>query len=92
LLPDALPSRSVRGLAGAPSSKTLPPPASVDVSPAEPPASMAELDTETVAECLRDGDTRSATLAALERHAAPIPINGGRRCMSLAARLRLWSG
>eukprot|EP01048_Picozoa_sp_COSAG05_P021007 COSAG05_NODE_3736_length_1871_cov_2.442438_1_plen_389_part_00 len=34
---------------------------------------MADLAAETVAERLRDGATRSATLAALESHAAPIP-------------------
>eukprot|EP01044_Picomonas_judraskeda_P027812 COSAG03_NODE_8983_length_754_cov_1.490076_1_plen_110_part_10 len=34
---------------------------------------MAHLAVETVAERLRDRATRSATLAALESHAAPIP-------------------
>ena len=34
---------------------------------------MADLAAETVAERLRDRATRSATLAALESHAAPIP-------------------
>eukprot|EP01046_Picozoa_sp_COSAG06_P049748 COSAG06_NODE_7723_length_2398_cov_5.069161_5_plen_105_part_01 len=41
---------------------------------------MADLAAETVAERLRDRATRSATLAALERHAAPIPT-----AVSLAA-------
>eukprot|EP01046_Picozoa_sp_COSAG06_P045549 COSAG06_NODE_6314_length_2991_cov_11.420561_2_plen_396_part_00 len=41
---------------------------------------MADLAAETVAERLRDRATRSATLAALESHAAPIPT-----AVSLAA-------
>jgi hypothetical protein len=41
---------------------------------------MADLAPDTVAERLRDRDTRSATLAALESHAAPIPT-----AVSLAA-------
>ena len=41
---------------------------------------MADLAADTVAERLRDRDTRSATLAALESHAAPIPT-----AVSLAA-------
>jgi hypothetical protein len=41
---------------------------------------MADLAPDTVAEHLRDRDTRSATLAALESHAAPIPT-----AVSLAA-------
>jgi hypothetical protein len=41
---------------------------------------MADLTAETVAERLRDRATRSATLAALENHAAPIPT-----AVSLAA-------
>jgi hypothetical protein len=41
---------------------------------------MAGLAPDTVAERLRDRDTRSATLAALESHAAPIPT-----AVSLAA-------
>ena len=41
---------------------------------------MADLAAETVAERLRDRATRSATLTALERHAAPIPT-----AVSLAA-------
>ena len=41
---------------------------------------MADLAVETVAERLRDRATRSATLAALESHAAPIPT-----AVSLAA-------
>ena len=41
---------------------------------------MADLAADTVAERLRDRDTRSATLAALENHAAPIPT-----AVSLAA-------
>jgi hypothetical protein len=44
------------------------------------PGRMADLAAETVAERLRDRATRSATLAALERHAAPIPT-----AVSLAA-------
>ena len=34
---------------------------------------MADITADTVAERLRDGATREATLDALERHAAPIP-------------------
>ena len=41
---------------------------------------MADLAVETVAERLRDRATRSATLTALESHAAPIPT-----AVSLAA-------
>ena len=41
---------------------------------------MADLAADTVAERLRGRDTRSATLAALESHAAPIPT-----AVSLAA-------
>ena len=41
---------------------------------------MADLAADTVAERLRDRDTRSATLAALESHAGPIPT-----AVSLAA-------
>ena len=41
---------------------------------------MAHLAAETVAERLRDRATRSATLTALESHAAPIPT-----AVSLAA-------
>jgi len=41
---------------------------------------MADLAAETVAEHLRDRATRSATLAALEGHATPIPT-----AVSLAA-------
>jgi hypothetical protein len=42
---------------------------------------MADLAPNTVAERLRDGDTRSATLvAALESHPAPVPT-----AVSLAA-------
>jgi hypothetical protein len=41
---------------------------------------MADLAADTVAERLRDRDTRSATLAALESNAAPIPT-----AVSLAA-------
>jgi hypothetical protein len=41
---------------------------------------MAGLAADTVAERLRDRDTQSATLAALESHAAPIPT-----AVSLAA-------
>jgi hypothetical protein len=52
-------------------------------APPQEPAprhSMADLAADTVAERLRDRDTRSATLAALESHAAPIPT-----AVSLAA-------
>ena len=41
---------------------------------------MADLAADTVAESLRDRASRSATLAALESHAAPIPT-----AVSLAA-------
>jgi hypothetical protein len=41
---------------------------------------MADLAPDTVAERLRGRDTRSATLAALESHATPIPT-----AVSLAA-------
>ena len=41
---------------------------------------MADLAPDTVAERLRDRASRSATLAALESHAAPIPT-----AVSLAA-------
>eukprot|EP01043_Picozoa_sp_COSAG02_P028963 COSAG02_NODE_1784_length_10941_cov_179.259823_1_plen_94_part_10 len=41
---------------------------------------MADLAVETVAERLRDRATRSVALAALERHATPIPT-----AVSLAA-------
>ena len=44
------------------------------------PGSMADLAADTVAERLCDRATRSATLAALESHAAPIPT-----AVSLAA-------
>ena len=46
------------------------------------PSRMADLAPDTVAERLRDRTTRSATLAALESHAAPIPT-----AVALAAAL-----
>eukprot|EP01046_Picozoa_sp_COSAG06_P009431 COSAG06_NODE_493_length_15060_cov_50.594546_14_plen_563_part_00 len=60
------------------SSRSTPTPQETPPEPA--PGSMAGLAAETVAERLRDRATRSATLAALESHAAPIPT-----AVSLAA-------